>query len=265
MSRRGLDWTGEFQSVANALRALRLPRCVMDGEVCAIDDGGIPRFKLLQNRAAGARLVYVAFDLLWRRKDLRGTPLEDRHAALEALVGHDSTKVVFASTSTEGDPREILNLACRAGYEGVVCKQKGSLYIPGRSKTWLKLKCTRRQEFAVIGYIPLVGGKVVGALLLAVHEGNRFTYAGRVGTGFSSADRAELARVIERERVDEPPADDVPHDALAKGAVWAKPRLVVEVAYLERTQSELRHPSFKGVRKDKRAVDCAWERSDVDS
>ncbi|WP_394844738.1 non-homologous end-joining DNA ligase [Pendulispora brunnea] len=261
MSRRALDWTGEFPEVANALRALRLPASVLDGEVCAVDEGGIPRFNLLQNRAGGARLVYVAFDLLWRREDLRRAPLEERRRALEKLVGHDAASTVFASTSAEGDPREILRLACRAGYEGIVAKQQGSLYSPGRSRTWLKLKCSKRQEFGVIGYVPMVGGKVVGALLLAVREGDRLVYAGRTGTGFTTAQRAELARGLDRHRVEEPPAADVPRDVLST-AIWSKPRLVVEVAYLERTKGELRHSSFKGIRADKTPMDCTWEISD---
>ncbi|WXA83839.1 hypothetical protein LVJ94_48840 [Pendulispora rubella] len=216
-SRRALDWTGEFPEIANALRALRLPACVVDGEVCAVDDSGIPRFNLLQNRAPGVRLIYVGFDLLWRNEDLRRTPLEERQAAVAKLLGHDTASGVFASTSAEGDPREILRLACRAGYEGIVAKQKQSTYSVGRSKTWLKLKCSKRQEFAIIGYIPMVGGKVVGALLLAVYQGSRFVYAGRTGTGFTTAQRSELARALDRERVDEPPAEDIPRDVLAKG------------------------------------------------
>jgi bifunctional non-homologous end joining protein LigD len=265
MSRRALDWSAEFPAVVMALRGLNLPECVLDGEVCAIDEGGVPRFNLLQNRAAGATIIYAAFDLLWLAgKDLRREKLEARRASLEKLIGHDTTKTVFATSAVEGDPQAILKLACKAGYEGIMAKEQGSRYAAGRSRTWLKIKCNMRQEFAVVGYIPMVGGKVVGALLLAVCEEGRFVIAGRVGTGFTSAQRAELARALDRDGRPMPTAEGAPPDVLAK-AIWATPRLVVEVAYLERTRGELRHPSFKGLRKDKAPKDCRWEVADGDA
>ena len=174
------------------------------------------------------------------------------------MIGHDTAKTVFATTAAEGDPKAILKLACKAGYEGIVAKEKGSRYTAGRARTWLKLKCTKRQEFAVVGYVPMVGGKVVGALLLAVREGQRFVFAGRVGTGFTSAQRAEIARVLDRDRSAVPTAEDVPAALLSK-SLWSTPRLVAEVAYLERTKGELRHASFKGLRADKAPEDCTWE------
>jgi len=114
---------------------------------------------------------------------------------------------------------------------------------------------------AVVGYIPMVGGKVVGALLLAVREGQRFAFAGRVGTGFTSAQRADLARTLDRDRRAEPTAKDVPAPFSQKAS---GPRhLVVEVVYLERTKGELRHASFKGVRADKAPEECIWEMPDA--
>ncbi|WP_394825654.1 non-homologous end-joining DNA ligase [Pendulispora albinea] len=265
LSRRGLDWSAEFPPVADALRKLRLRGTVLDGEVCAIDPKGIPSFNLLQNRRSDTPLVYVAFDLLLHReKDLRGEPLESRQEALDALIGHETSRTVFASTFTEGDPAKLLRMACRSGYEGIIAKQKQSRYIAGRSRTWLKVKCSKRQEFAVVGYLPMVGGRVVGALLLAIREGSRFVYAGRVGTGFSSAQRAELARRLDRDPVDGPEVDEVPRDVVGK-AIWSKPRMVVEVSYLQRTSGELRHASFKGVRVDKSPEDCTWEVADEPS
>jgi len=259
MSRSALDWTAEFPLVAEALRALNLRECVLDGEVCAIDEHGVPRFNLIQNRRKGTPMIYAVFDLLWQDgRDLRGEAIEVRRAALEALIAKDTSKVVFATSAVEGDPTQILQLACKAGYEGLVAKERGSRYAPGKSRSWLKLKCHRRQEFAVVGYVPMVGGKVVGALLLAVCEERRFIYAGRVGTGFTTAQRTELARALDRARSAIPTAENASSEVLSK-AVWAKPSLVAEVAYLERTKGELRHPSFKGLRKDKAPEDCTWE------
>ncbi|HMI87782.1 MAG TPA: non-homologous end-joining DNA ligase [Polyangiaceae bacterium] len=146
--RRGNDWTGEFSVVADAVANLSTKECVIDGEICAIGSNGVPSFQLLQKSGGkDANLLFVVFDLLWvDGKDLRSKRLEERRARLESIVadaGPDS--LVRMSTAVEGDPKQILATACEAGIEGIIAKQKRSLYTGGRDRTWLKVKCTLRQ------------------------------------------------------------------------------------------------------------------------
>ena len=153
-SRRAQDWTHEFAVVAKAAAKLRREEFVIDGEVCALDERGVPRFGLLQNRGSqAARLAYFVFDLLWLDgEDLRREPLEERRERLARLLGKPSKNSIIAlSSAVPGDPRDVLRVACSSGMEGIVAKEKGSLYDGGRGLSWLKIKCAKRQEFALAG------------------------------------------------------------------------------------------------------------------
>jgi bifunctional non-homologous end joining protein LigD len=262
-SRRGQDWTNEFAVVAKAAQKLRASELVVDGEVCALDERGVPRFGLLQNRGnSPPKLAYFVFDLLWREgRDLRQLRLEERRDALARVLGTPSKDSVIAlSSAVPGEPRDILRTACSSGMEGIVAKEKGSPYGGGRGLTWLKLKCTKRQEFALAGYVPLLGTRVgeVGALLLALKgTDGAFHFAGKVGTGFTSEMRARIGKLLEHDHIDEPPVVDAPRLA---GARWSRLKHVGEVEFIEWTSaSELRHPSFQGLRKDKTPDECVRE------
>ena len=262
VSRSATDWTGEFASIVRAVAALPTDEVVLDGEVCALDDNGVPSFARMQNRdEAAPRLVYFAFDALWADgDDLRGLPIERRRQRLRAIVAPVLGDGVIAfSSATEGDPRQILEVACRAGAEGIVAKRKGSLYVAGRQPTWLKVKCTLRQEFAVVGYVPLLKTRdAVGALLLALHEPDgTFRFAGSVGTGFDEKARVTLAKKLEALRSKAPTATGAP--SFAQVERWAKPRLVAEVEFAEWTKDGLRHASFRGLRDDKKPSECVRE------
>jgi bifunctional non-homologous end joining protein LigD len=262
-SRRGNDWTEEFGVVATAARKLRNKEFVIDGEACALDERGVPRFQLLQNRSGQApRLAYFVFDLLWLDgQDLRRLPLEERRERLARVLARlPKESCIALSSAVPGEPSDILRTACSRGLEGIVAKEKGSPYLGGRGPSWLKIKCTLRQEFAIAGYVPLLGTRLgeVGALLLALKgPDGAFHFAGKVGTGFTSAMRSSLGRLLEADRVDEPPVIDAPRLA---GARWSRLRHVAEVEFIEWTSaSELRHPSFQGLRKDKTPDECIRE------
>jgi bifunctional non-homologous end joining protein LigD len=262
-SRRGQDWTSEFAVVAKAVAKFRAKEFVLDGEVCALDEHGVPRFGLLQNRASKApRLAYFVFDLLWQEgKDLRSLPLEDRRERLARTLGKlPKDSIVALSSSVSGEPRDVLKTACSAGLEGIVAKEKGSPYAGGRGSSWLKIKCTLRQEFALAGYIPLLGtrrGEVGGLLLALKGADGAFHFAGKVGTGFTSAMRASLGRLLEADHVERPPVVDAPRLA---GARWSRLKHVGEVQFSEWTQDgHARHPSFQGLRKDKTPDECVRE------
>ncbi len=262
VSRKGQDYTRELEVVAKDVARVAARECAIDGEVCALDARGIPSFQLLQRRArARVQIAFFVFDLLWLDgEDLRGLPIEVRRAKLAEVVAPvDRKGTIVVSTASEGDPRAILALACERGLEGIVAKRKRSTYAGGRKPTWLKLKCKLRQEFAIIGYLPLQETRdAVGGLLLAVHDRDGFVYAGKVGTGFDDATRTALAEALERDRVAKPVARGVPkHGGIAR---FVRPRLVAEVELTEWTEGgHVRHPSFQGLRTDKAPEECVRE------
>jgi bifunctional non-homologous end joining protein LigD len=263
MSRRHNDWTDEFSVVADAVAMLPTKECVIDGEVCAIDAKGVPSFQLLQNREGKhVNLLFIVFDLLWLDgKDLRSKPIEERRGRLEkVLVNAAPDGLVRLSTAVEGDPKQMLAAACKAGLEGIIAKQKGSPYTGTRGRTWLKIKCTLRQEFAIVGYVPLKKTMpAVGGLLLALtHDDGALHFAGKVGTGFDDKTRVSLAKLLDAHRSPTPTALGAPR--LGGLARWSKPKYVAEVEFTEWTDAgDIRHPSFRGLRKDKKPEECVRE------
>jgi bifunctional non-homologous end joining protein LigD len=262
VSRRGLDWAEKFPSIVGAVAELAPKELAIDGEVCALDAHGVPSFNLMQNARGNVPIVYIVFDALWLDgRDLRGEPLEVRREELERIVGRGRKGPISVSTAVRGDPKEVLRAACARGFEGIVAKRRGSHYVGGRTKDWLKIKCSLRQEFAIVGYLPLVNTtNVVGSLLLAVFEDGAFHFVGKVGTGFTDAKRRELARTLATDRIEAPPvAGAAPR---IRDARWVKPRYAAEVAFTEWTPSgNIRHPAFQGIRIDKTAKECVRERA----
>jgi bifunctional non-homologous end joining protein LigD len=255
-SRNALDLTHRFPSVATALQGIVAGEAVLDGEIVSAGEGG-SGFQALQGASAGAR--YVVFDLLWLDgQDLRSRPLEERRELLESLLA-GAPAAVEPAEEVVGPIASAMTRARREGWEGVVAKRRGSTYQGRRSRDWLKVKVTASQEFAIVGYTPITtGAPAVGALLVAVREGRRFVYAGKVGTGYTDALRRELYRRLEDDRVAAPEVAGAPRMRTAR---WVKPRLVAEVAFTEWTaDGKLRHPSFKRLRDDKRPEDAVRER-----
>jgi bifunctional non-homologous end joining protein LigD len=263
-TRKGHDWTDRFPPIATALGQLRARECVVDGEACVVDEKGTPSFKGLQEWLAGetkhANIGFAAFDLLWLDgRDLRSEPLEARRELLEKLLEGEGPPMSF-SRAAAGDVVQLLKAAKAAGLEGLMAKRKGSLYAGGRSSSWLKLRFDRRQDAAVIGWLPLAGhAKDMGALALAVVEGGKLVYAGRVGTGFSDHERHEWAKKLEATgHVREPRAERVPK---TKDAHWVEPTIVVECGFHEWTSTDgtMRQPRFLGTREDKEPMECLKE------
>ena len=262
-TRKGHDWTERFPPIAEAVARLRARECIVDGEACVVDAQGKPSFQALQAWLAGAskhaRIGFAAFDLPWLDgRDLRGEPIEVRRELLEKLLEGESAPLSF-SRGAVGEVAQLLAAAREAGLEGLMAKRKGSTYTSGRSSSWLKLRFDRRQEAAVIGWVPLAGSDTdMGALSLAVVEGGKLVHAGRVGTGFTDRQRHEWAKKLDATgRVDQPRAERVPK---TKGAHWVEPTVVVECAFHEWTaDGTMRQPSFLGVREDKDPMECVRE------
>ena len=261
-SRNGNDLSARFPALLAALDALGDHEAVVDGEIIALDAKGRSRFQLL---GKGAEERYVLFDLLWLDgEDLRALPLKDRRARLERLLKRVKPPLALAER-VEEDARRALASAKRRGLEGVIAKREDGPYTEGRGAAWLKLKAQASQEVAIVGYTPMANERPeVGSLLVAVREGAAWRYAGKVGTGYTAPVRRELLERLSRERVKTPVVEDAPRvrDALRhEEAVWVKPRHVAQVTFTEWTaDGRLRHPSFQGLRTDKRPEECVRER-----
>jgi bifunctional non-homologous end joining protein LigD len=256
-TRNKLDLTERFPRIAQALGRVTVGEAVIDGEICALDPQGAPKFELMQQ---GAEDVLFVFDLLWLDgEDLRERPLEQRRDLLVSLLANSPSELRLAER-VEGSAKDALAAAERGGYEGLISKQRGSLYESRRSRSWQKLKVQANQELAIIGFTPSTNAPAsqIGALLLAVYEGDHFVFAGKVGTGFTSKMRRELYRELKEDRTSDPPAADAPR---IRVATWVKPRLVAQVRFTEWTSDgKLRHPSFQGLRADKSPTECVREK-----
>ncbi len=266
LTRTGLDWTERFGGgIVAALGALKCSDAVLDGEIVVLGDNGVSSFSLLQadlSAERADRFVYYAFDLLrLDGNDLRAEPLVERKAGLrELLAGQsDESSLRFSDHFTEPGG-VMLKHACRMGLEGVVSKRADAPYRSGRGASWIKSKCTERQEFVIGGYLPSEKtGRGLRSLLVGYHEGGSLHYAGRVGTGFSSRIADDLKKKLDRLKAAKSPFDAaVPH---GKGLVWVKPELVAEVEFRSWTGDRMiRHASFQGLREDKPAEDVVQEK-----
>lgn len=264
-SRRFKDWTAEFPAVVRALATLPADRAVLDGEVAVVLPDGRTTFQGLQNSFAepNAALVYFAFDLLWLDDDdLTRLPLEQRKQRLEKLVGRADSETVRYSDHVIGRGAEFYALACKRGLEGIVSKRRDKPYTAGRSMLWRKTKCSLRQELVIAGFTEPEGSRNgIGALLVGYYDGDRFLYAGKVGTGFTQAMLVSLRRQLEPlERSVSPFDAELPRSRSGSIRHWVQPELVCEVAFQEWTDDgRLRHPSYQGMREDKRAKDVVRE------
>lgn len=261
-TRSGLDWSGRFSRVVDAAAALNTDSALIDGEIVVLDENGRSNFQALQGALKGekADLVFFAFDLLEiDGEDLTGQSLIKRKARLEKLIGKRKG-VIRYSEHIVGQGEKLLQEFCAAGLEGVVSKRADASYLGARSDAWLKIKCIRRQEFIIVGWTPSDKVRGFRALLLAVNDKGELRYAGKVGTGF---DGPEIARLLKRMKPLERKAATVQAPrAAVKGAHWIAPELVAEIAYTEETSDGvLRHPSYLGLREDKKAEAVVVEKA----
>ncbi|MBY6241954.1 non-homologous end-joining DNA ligase [Methylosinus sp. Sm6] len=260
-TRSGLDWTDRFARIAEAVAQLPMRSALVDGEIVATDECGRSDFGRLQ-KALEARadvLIFYVFDLLEiDGEDISKAPLVERKARLAELTREAPAAIRYSDHLRGGGPR-FLEECCRMKLEGVVSKRADRPYVSGRTLSWIKTKCVGRDEFVVGGYRPSAkDGRAFASLLIGEYEGRALRYRGRVGAGFSESDLARLAAKLRERKIS--PFAELPRD-IARAARFVEPRLVVEIAYAERTSDGvLRHPRFVALREDKPAKEVAAAR-----
>jgi bifunctional non-homologous end joining protein LigD len=259
VSRNGNDLTQRFPDVAKALaKAARSPECVVDGEVCALDEKGRPSFSAMQQSKPGTPIVYEVFDLL----EVDGVPILDltlleRRERLEALL--DARQKTVQVSGFFDDGQALYDVAVAQGLEGVMAKRRGSQYLEGkRTRDWLKIKTHGRQEFVIVGWTKGQGRRAgrFGSLVLATYRDDEPVWVGNCGTGFTEQEIDDLLAKLEPLRRDTSPLAVVPKmPKIRKGdVVWVEPKLVAEVEFAEWTHDgHLRAPSYLGLREDKPA------------
>jgi bifunctional non-homologous end joining protein LigD len=264
-SRNGNDLTARFQNVAKEIaKAVKTPDCILDGEVCALDESGRSSFSAMQQAKAGTPIVYYVFDVLEvDGEPLIDLPLVERRKRLEQLLDRRNKTVRLSETFEDG--QALLQAAKQQGLEGVIAKRLDSKYAPGRrTRDWLKIKTHHEQEFVVAGYTKGTGRRAssFGSLVLGYYAGGELVYAGNVGTGFDSKAIEKLLDKLRPLRRSDPPFREVPKmPKVRKGdVIWVEPKLVVQIEFAEWTHDgRLRAPSYKGLREDKAAEDVRRE------
>ena len=260
LTRHGNDWSDRFVPIAQAVKALGRAPVVLDGEVVVLDEHGKSNFQALQNVLKGvrkrSRLLYFVFDVLHHGGyDVTRVPLVERKRLLaHILEGAGTDSPLKFSAHIQGQGGRVLAQACENKLEGIISKRANSLYVPRRTKDWVKVKCGNRQEFVIGGYTEPAGSREhFGALLLGTFDaGGDLIYNGKVGTGFDSRLLASLMERMREHGAEAPAFKNPPRGYEAKGVHWLKPALVGEVQFAEWTEEGiLRHPSFQGLREDK--------------
>ena len=269
LTRKGLDWTKKFPTIADAVAKLPVRSALIDGEVVVEGDDGISSFSLLQQDLKAERhdrMVFYVFDLMFLDgTDLKSLPLGARKDALAKLLKRRPARGPLRLSESLTEPgTTLLRHACKMGLEGIVSKVVDAPYRSGHSHDWVKTKCSDRQELVVAGVVPsMVDPHAVGALVLGFYERGKLHYAGRTGTGFTR----ELARTLYRKltalKTTATPFETIPAEERgARKPIWVEPKVVVEVDLHGWTHGgRVRQASFQGVREDKAAKDVVREKA----
>jgi bifunctional non-homologous end joining protein LigD len=260
-SRSGRDVTGEYPQLRSLAAELTEHHAVLDGEVVALNASGVPSFNEMQNRSRATRVEYWAFDLLYLDgRSLLRARYQDRRKLLETLAAAGNLAIPELLT---GDGAQALDDSGKHGWEGVIAKRRDSTYQPGRrSASWLKDKHWNTQEIVIGGWKAGEGGRTsgIGALLMGIPGDAGLHFAGRVGTGFTERDLANLKKTLAPLRTDHSPFDAPLPTRDAKGVTFVEPVLVGEVRYSEWTpDNRLRQSSWRGLRNDKKPSEVVRE------
>lgn len=267
------DVTTSYPELQGLKSHIRARTAIVDGEAVILNEKGLPDFGKMQNRfgindsrqarALGKTLpaTYIAFDLLHLNgKDLIARPLEERKSRLKTIINEGPHLLYGDHVDRKGT--RFYEEASKKGFEGVIAKQRGSIYLPGvRADTWVKIKGYKTLDSIIVGFTKGGGMRATsfGALVLAAYDGNvQLQHVGNVGGGFNDKALDNLTPMLRR-LVRKTPVIEGPIDAPSP-VTWVKPRLVCEVKYASLTHDrKLRFPRFNRLRTDKSPDDCIMD------
>jgi len=257
LSRNNVDYTLKFSEIVNSLESID-KTFVVDGEIVVFDSLGRSDFSLLQKsiKEKKQNFVYVIFDILsYMGKDLRQLALIERKQILEENFNNLPNNIMLSSYVINHG-KQTFNFAKKHNLEGVVAKKIDSVYNSLRNLDWLKIKCYKRQEFVIGGYLTSEKNKTLSAILVGYYSNSDFIFIGKVGTGFSESVKTELSKKFNIIKRKTSPFKNLKN----YNAIWLQPKVICEIQYAEITKSNaLRQPSFIGLRKDKNPKDVVLE------
>jgi len=262
-SRNNKDFNAKYPGIVRALAALP-EETVIDGEIVALDESGLPSFNLLQNVGpSNAMVVYYIFDVLvLAGRDVMAEELSTRRQILQSQVLPKLGEPVRESPQLDASLPDLMRAVKAHGFEGIVAKRLESQYEPGqRSGAWRKMRINQGQEFVIGGYTR--GPRNFDALIFGYYEGGKLLYAARTRNGFTPASRTELYRRLHSLEITECPFSNLPEprsgrwgqgltDEKMKECRWLSPVLVAQFEFVEWTpDGHLRHSKFVALREDK--------------
>lgn len=251
----------KFPAIAKAVSKLKLRSTVLDGEIAAVDEKGIPRFQLLQRfqKQPTAPTLYYVFDVLWHNgADLTGKSILERRSVLERVI--KPAPGIQLGQYVEAGGKALFALTKEKGMEGIIAKRKDSIYRPGkRTSDWLKIKARLQQEFVVGGFTAPKGSrKHLGAVVLGAYAGGKLRHYGYAGSGFSEKGLKDAVERMKPLFTDKCPFVNPPD--IKEKIQWVRPKLVCEVEYAELTaDDQLRQTTFLGWRDDKKPKEVELE------
>jgi len=271
ISRNQNELTDQYPELKDIGDSINGKRAILDGEIVALDENGVSRFQLLQPRlgrknkaeiarlAASSRLVYYVFDLLYLDGfDLMGCTLVDRKTQLEAIIKAD--KNIRYSDHIIEHGKELYKEVAKILLEGVVAKRLASTYVQKRSRDWLKIKTIQQSEVVIGGYTePRHSRSYFGALVVGLYERGQLYYVAHVGGGFNENSLEQIYKLLQPLKTSRCPFVEAPQTN--EPVQWVRPKLVAQVKFAEWTaERRLRQPIFLGLRDDKKAQECTFER-----